>query len=544
MLAIYTRLSKEDEESNSIKNQLREAEEYRKLNSITNFEIYNEGEGLSGTLRVKDRPELKRLIEDIESGKVTSIWMRKQNRLARLGITVLLFADAVTSNNVKLHFADKGDVDLSDPIEMFHLTIMAGVDALKPAEQSKQTKKALRDNAKEGKVWGVIPYGYRTDDNMFPYVDEAEAKVINRIFNQYLKGDGTKKIATSLNNDNIPTKYNNYENSTIRLKNKYTKKLTVKNTKDILWAEKTVKGILTNTWYIGHRIYSKETYETPKIVNETLFHKVQKAIQSRKGTRTSTPKYNYLLKGLLRCGKCGRNYYGRCRKSKNDNFYMCSSKRQASTNCGNSAISIPKLDSFILKHLFKDKQLLKQMELITSNNEVSDALKTKITIAEDKLKKETNRVNKYAKLLGEELEDDELIINEYSNSKKQVKQLKESLIKLNIQYRDLNNSEALNNYKKELKKTTLISGFNTLKTATNNIIENIQILSNKDKNNLQFYTILIEYKGLNETSTFYTKQPYNEWIYGMKLIEDEKETTISTQHNKIILEEEDIKEFN
>ena len=47
---------------------------------------------------------------------------------------------------------------------MFNLTIMAGVDALKPAQQSKATIKALTDNIKEGKAWGIIPYGYKTKE--------------------------------------------------------------------------------------------------------------------------------------------------------------------------------------------------------------------------------------------------------------------------------------------------------------------------------------------------------------------------------------------
>ncbi|WMI65392.1 recombinase family protein [Aestuariibaculum sp. YM273] len=510
MLGIYTRLSREDDESNSISNQKREALHYVNENNIQHYNIYDEGQGFSGTLRIQERPELNRMIKDMESGKLTSVWMRKQDRLARLGITVMMFADAVVKNNITLIFGDKGKVDLTDPIEMFHLTIMAGVDALKPAQQSKATKRALKDNAKEGKVWGVIPYGYRTDDNMMPFIHKEEAKIINRIFNEYLSGKGVRTIATGLNNDNIPTKYGRDNDKSIKLRNKYTKKVIERPRKNIKWSEKTISDILKNTWYVGERIYSGEKLPTPKIIDDILFEKIQRAINSRKGVRTSTPKYNYLLKGLIRCNECGRNYYGRFRPSKNDNFYMCSSKRSAATNCGNKAINIPMLDSFIIKHLFKSKDLLKMMESISNNNSVLNELNAEIKQLEDEIIKTKSRVNKYAKLLGDELQDDEIIIQQYTNAKTKLNSNEQLLKKLKIEQADLTNSEALKNYNKELLTINDKSDFNTIKMAVNNIIEDIKIESFDTKQ--PSYMITIAYKGFNDYTIWNTELPYEHWF--------------------------------
>ena len=58
MLAIYTRLSREDSESSSIENQLREGKSFAKDNSFNDIKIYNEGEGVSGGADIKDRPKL------------------------------------------------------------------------------------------------------------------------------------------------------------------------------------------------------------------------------------------------------------------------------------------------------------------------------------------------------------------------------------------------------------------------------------------------------------------------------------------------------
>jgi len=515
MLAVYLRLSKEDDDSNSINNQRRESLEYINKNNIKNFQEYNEGEGLSGTKDETEREQLNQLMKDIEDGKISSVWMRKQDRLARSGLMVLRFAQTIVNNKVKLHFGDKGDVDLTDPIEMFHLTIMAGVDALKPAQQSKGTIKALHDNFNEGKVWGVIPYGYRSDENMMPYVDKKETSIVNRIFNEYLEGKSAYKIANGLNEDNVPTKKSKTEGTT-KHTNKYTKEVTEKSNDSIIWVEKTITDMLKNIWYNGTRTYAKKTDAkktgaVPRIVDEILFNKVQQAIQARKGKRKSKPKYNYLLKGLIRCDKCGRNYYGRV--NANDNAYMCSSKRSKLTNCGNAAINITRLESFIIKHLFKSKDLLKMMESVTDDNGALTKLETQISELETQQSKKEYSVNKYAKLLGEELEDDDVIINQYQNAKKQVSDIKTKLIQLKVEQADLKNSEALNNYKKELANVAKSSDFNTLEIAVNNLIENIRILSSKDVNGEVLYKIVIEYKGLSEVSIFYTKQPYDKFIY-------------------------------
>ncbi len=67
--------------------------------------------------------------------------------------------------------------------------------------------------------------------------------------------------------------------------------------------------------------------------------------------------HKYLLKGKIRCGVCGRNYYGRASINLVDNYYMCSSKRFKHENCGNRSINIPILNDLVWKR-FLDNQYL------------------------------------------------------------------------------------------------------------------------------------------------------------------------------------------
>ena len=71
--ALYERLSKDDDllgESNSIVNQKAMLETYAKQNGFSNFEHYSD-DGFSGGNF--ERPSWKRLIKDIEAGKVGTV---------------------------------------------------------------------------------------------------------------------------------------------------------------------------------------------------------------------------------------------------------------------------------------------------------------------------------------------------------------------------------------------------------------------------------------------------------------------------------------
>src|SRR5690606_4183675 len=116
----------------------------------------------------------------------------------------------------------------------------------------------------------------------------------------------------------------------------------------------------------------------------------QKVNDNLKNNRSNTGKkvdHKYLLKGLLRCAKCGKNYYGRSktndpkgyvlRESKSGrkridyNVYMCASKRYSHTNCGSKSLRLIELDALIWGVFFKEKLLLKKVKEYFENLDVN-----------------------------------------------------------------------------------------------------------------------------------------------------------------------------
>ncbi|MFS4469140.1 recombinase family protein [Maribacter sp. 2210JD10-5] len=360
MIGIYIRLSQEDEESNSIENQLFEGKKFA-IDKKEPFLVYNEGQGVSGANLIQDRPVFQNLLKDIKEGKVTTVWARNQNRISRSRMVFAEFLNVVNEHSVNVYFNDI-KYDLDDPTAKLILGIFNEFNSYQVELQSQQTKKALLNNAKEGKAFGITPYGYDNVDG-YLHINDEEAEVVKRIYDLSLNGTGTRSIAEILNDEEIPTRYNKIGEGTLTFVHKDTGKKTTKKKSDIRWAGNTIRNIITNTIFKGERLWKGETIELPslKILEPHYWQKVNDNLVNNYNTKGKKVDHKYMLKGVLECFECGRNYYGRTRQNKKDNYYMCSSKRYKHETCTNRSINIDVLESFIWESLFEGDGMYEKM---------------------------------------------------------------------------------------------------------------------------------------------------------------------------------------
>ena len=395
MLAIYTRLSKEDESSTSIENQLREGKAFAKKQN-EQFTIYNEGEGVSGTAKIELRPALSNLIDDIKKGVISIVWMRNQNRLDRNTATFYLFVSAVKDANVDVYFGDAAVMDFNDPNTLLTATIVSSLNQYQADLQGLQTRKVLRDNVIEGKAWGVIPYGFKSDENKKLVINEDEAEIVKKIYAMSLEGIGTRSIANEFNLLGIPTRYNKYGKGTLTTTDKYDKRKRTVKKSEIKWSGNTVRHILNNTIYKGQRKWNDEFFEITPIVTPEYWQEVNDNFKNNSNNAGKKQEHEYLLKGIVRCGRCGRNYYGRTRVNKKDNFYTCSSKR-LKHSCGNRSINITMLDSLISMMIWSDSGFISHLENHFNSADIESKLKeleTKNTNATKQLAKVNTRIQR------------------------------------------------------------------------------------------------------------------------------------------------------
>ena len=370
MLAIYTRLSKEDKDSSSIENQIREGKFFAKNNNFIDIKIYNEGEGISGGLDIKDRPQLFQLLQDFRGKNIKAVWFRNQNRLERNSSTWHIFITEAKKYNIDVYFNDKL-FDYDNPQENLFGSITSALNQYQKDLQSAQTKRSLNDNVKEGKVWSIVAYGYKSN-NGFLAIDEKESKIIKEIYELSLSGKGYNTIANYLNDKKVPTR------------------------KNALWRARTIQAIIKNTLYKGVRIYSEKSYDAPLIIEPYYWQKVNDNLENNKNHSGKQVDHKYLLKGLIKCVKCGKNYYGKRRSDKSENYYSCVGKRYKEISCTNRGINIDVLEYFIWQRFFADKRILE----LTKDHLKKENIDSKINHLEkskDNLIKELDNLKKQRK---------------------------------------------------------------------------------------------------------------------------------------------------
>ena len=474
MLAIYTRLSKEDKVSTSIVNQTREGKEFALKNNLK-YTIYNEGEGVSGGAEIKDRPQLNRLLLDIRNGDIKAIWFRNQNRLERNSATYVIFISEAKKYNVDVYFNDKLH-NFDNPSDNLLGNITSAVNQYQRDLQASQTKRTLKDNVRDGKVWSVVAYGYKSN-NGYLAIDKEEAIVVRDIFKMSLIGKGTDSIANDLNDKGVSSR------------------------KGKLFRGKTIQGMIKNTIYKGKRLYSNEYYDCPNIIEPHLWQKVNDNLKNNRNNSGKKVDHKYLLKGLLKCGECGRNYYGRKRLSGKDNSYICSSKRYKELTCCNKGILIPFLDELIWSQLFSKKLFLKAYLDFIANND-NDMIVSKIKKENNVIEKTiSSNKKKINKLL------DNFIDNENTNESiiNQVKSKINSIENDNTSLKEIrnNNLEDLKQFEKAgdtsieeiLNRNYSNPSFNVKKEVINSIVNNIIITFDKSEG-VYFIEITPKIKGM------------------------------------------------
>ena len=474
MLAIYTRLSKEDKVSTSIVNQTREGKEFALKNNLK-YTIYNEGEGISGGAEIKDRPQLNRLLLDIRNGDIKAIWFRNQNRLERNSATYVIFISEAKKYNVDVYFNDKLH-NFDNPSDNLLGNITSAVNQYQRDLQASQTKRTLKDNVRDGKVWSVVAYGYKSD-NGYLAIDKEEAIVVRDIFKMSLSGKGTDSIANDLNDKGVSSR------------------------KGKLFRGKTIQGMIKNTIYKGKRLYSNEYYDCPNIIEPDLWQKVNDNLKNNRNNSGKKVDHKYLLKGLLKCGECGRNYYGRKRLSGKDNSYMCSSKRYKELSCCNKRILIPFLDELIWSQLFSKKLFLKAYQDFIDNNDndlIVSRIKKENNVIEKTISSNEKKINKLLDNFIDNENTNESIINQVKSKINSIENDNTSLKEIrNNNLEDLKQFEKAgdNSIEEILNRNYSNPSFNVKKDVINSIVNNIIITFDKSEG-VYFIEITPKIKGM------------------------------------------------
>ena len=186
--------------------------------------------------------------------------------------------------------------------------------------------------------------------------------------------------------------------------------------------------------------------------------------------------------------------------------------RQPNPTCNESrGINIPKIETFIIKHLFESKGLRDFLTNISVDTKETDSLKQQL----DKKRKSVIKLDAtisliYRRLLNPDLEDDPVIIEELKKSKSTKDNLVEDIAVLENKI-VLNESDNRKNRVKQLiDDFDINSDFESIRQAVHSLVNKITVKHTK-KDKTGYYLIKINYKNFIEESIFMTDYQSFKW---------------------------------
>jgi site-specific DNA recombinase len=439
-IAIYARVSTD----NGTQDYQRQINDLTKLiisHGYSKEQIEVFAERISGYKKNIERPELNRMLSiiEVDATYFEMIYVTEISRLGRNPSETRRTIDLLTDLKVPVYVASikmatlnkegKRDFVMNIVVQI----VMELADA--ESEQMKaRSRSGLLTSAKAGKAGGSkhFPYGYTKDSEKMLIVDEDEATIVREIFQLYLEGNGVKIISGILNERKILTRYNKaYAGQTINFN-------ITKNADKITWSDKTVLDIITNPLYKSQRRFKGEIIYAPRIVSDEVFDECEK-IRLTKTHRNNLTTYTYLFKNIIKCGCCGRNYFGRYKPTpEGDKVYQCSSSLKTGGRCENKGINIMLLETAIfnelctseavLKYISETKDIRKQLEKDVSRLE--NQLNAEETSLPTKLAEKKRLLDLLIKDVIDEKsfkEKDDELAKQLANAEKKIKLIKKEL---------------------------------------------------------------------------------------------------------------------
>lgn len=276
-VALYARVSSEEQVRHglSIEAQLAALDEWAKDKTVVDRYV---DLGISARKPASKRPELQRLLRDVEAGKIDLIAFVKLDRWFR-NVKEYYKVDEVLEKHHVAWTAINEDYETQTASGRFKVNIMLAV-AQDEADRTGERIKAVFDMKQEnGEVLNQkVPLGISIVDKHRVANDEAEKAT--RIFEHYIATRSMRQVVAA--SEQIAGRHLSYS---------------------------SVRAMLTNHAYV----------ETG-IIDQQMFNTVA-ALRRERAPRINKSGRVYLFSGLLFCADCGRRLAANCVAG--INYYKC-----------------------------------------------------------------------------------------------------------------------------------------------------------------------------------------------------------------------------
>lgn len=512
-VGIYTRLSIDDgtsEESVSIDTQKKILTDFVTNKGWQIAKIYVD-DGYSGGNF--ERPDFKRMIQDIENKEIDCVVTKDLSRLGRNYLDCGYYLEIYFPEHQVRYIAVNDGVDTISNSSMDITPFKNILNEMYVKDISTKVASAKNARLKSGKyMTTTAPYGYLKDENDNTHLvpDIETAPIVKMIYEMYVSGKGITYISNYLENNKIlrPIEYF-YRKGLI-------KKRRTGNKSIYYWSAKTLLDILSHPVYKGAVVGGKTKKVSPKskkkmriqpedwtiiedmhepIVSKELFDNVQRIRKDNKvkyATKMKEDRFDNIFKRIVRCQKdrCMTCRKIDCKESSIDienRKYCCDDKCPYLKECQSVSIRAEKLYNIVLADINQyinefcnDKEnynlLAQKVEEIGSKN---------IKMYEKEKVKYENRLEELKKLITASYEDkvfnkitEDTFIMITNKCEQEQTEIKEKLNKLIIDIDEIKRSNqnaiSFKNLLEQHKRTINL----TIDTITN-LIDRITIFPNE-----------------------------------------------------------------
>ena len=158
-------------------------------------------QGITGT-SIDKRDDFLRMMEDCRKGRIDRILVKSSSRFARNTKESLEAVRELAALGVSVYFEEQ-NIDTAQVSGEVLIAIFAALAQRESEAISKRRRWSYQVQMKKGQFNTCqAPIGYRLDGRELEVIPE-EAKVVQRIFREYLSGRNSRELARMLNEENV-----------------------------------------------------------------------------------------------------------------------------------------------------------------------------------------------------------------------------------------------------------------------------------------------------------------------------------------------------
>lgn len=372
-VAMYCRVSTDQQKTDS---QEAEIYEYATAHQIVIDSKYIDPKHSATKTQIHQRPDLHRLLRDVQIGEIKMLLVLKRDRLARNLDQYMEIYGIFKKCNLDVRIISENPMGYKT--ENILNEIVYGYQSQLEGEHIGMRSKAGIDKSLEAGIHGGKPFGYFSKNGQ-TFREEQKLALVKQIYHEFLYNDFnslpeflrylTKNIIPELK-IKIEIEINNYNNIRNMLSHPLYMGLYILNGKEFV--EKELAIITAEEWYSAQ-------------------NKLKKIIKVRDETNKKTIKEMGLLSQIAACSLCGKPLARRYIKTKEGEsiFYICPDHYRIKVNAQS-------FENYVVDELFKRAKILSENKayFVAAKNLLVNERKLKINAAELSLKKQKKELDR------------------------------------------------------------------------------------------------------------------------------------------------------